>query len=267
MVIFAFIMLFFSILTSFSYFQNRYCSSTLLYLMVMGFEELKGPLKYIYMENLLSVASCVNSTLASIRRSHDYNDIETVARFRILISSLVDSPKELTQLSNEQLSNLGICMSCIMSSDFIEENPTYYQWSTGNVIAAVGFYAYMKQLDNSYLLNSHFPAFIVLMHQNSILQEKNFSVYNPFDLMNWCDTEQKKYDITKHFEYMLHVSCRKTGNSDDNLDHWRKEIEYELDTIEQRLNTRNTLEYAKSLYRALANSFSKEEIPGYCECD
>ena len=115
----------------------------------MGFEELKGPLKYIYMENLLSVASCVNSTLASIRRSHDYNDIETVARFRILISSLVDSPKELTQLSNEQLSNLGICMSCIMSSDFIEENPTYYQWSTGNVIAAVGFYAYMKQLDNS----------------------------------------------------------------------------------------------------------------------
>ena len=30
-VIFAFIMLFFSILTSFSYFQNRYCSSTLFY--------------------------------------------------------------------------------------------------------------------------------------------------------------------------------------------------------------------------------------------
>lgn len=109
--------------------------------------------------------------------------------------------------------------------------------------------------------------YIANLFQNSILQEKNFSVYNPFDLMNWCDTEQKKYDITKHFEYMLHVSCRKTGNSDDNLDHWRKEIEYELDTIEQRLNTRNTLEYAKSLYRALANSFSKEEIPGYCECD
>lgn len=229
------------------------------------------------MEDRLSIASYINSTIASIRKSHDYNDCGVVAQFMILGDTLVDNPKELVVLSNQQLANLALCMSYVISSDFVENYPSYNQWSTGKIFAAVGFYAYMKQLDNAYLLNSHYPAFITLMHegreyiadlfQSSILQKKNFSPYNPLDLMDFHNTEQKKYDITKHFEYMLHVTCRKAGCSDDNLDVWHNEIGYELDAIEQRLHTRNTLEYAKSMYRDLTTYFSKGIMPEYCTND
>mgnify|MGYP006905957733 CR=1 FL=1 len=48
MVIFAFVMLFFSILTSFSYFQNIYCSSTLFFLLpVVGVRTIQSYLNFM----------------------------------------------------------------------------------------------------------------------------------------------------------------------------------------------------------------------------
>lgn len=222
----------------------------------------------------MELVSCIDSTFTAIRKSCNCNDLSTVSQFMILGDALVSNPKELTILSNQQLANLALCASCIISGDFVETHPVYYQWSTGKVFAAVGFYAYMKQLDNSYLLNSHYPAFIVLMHegrdyiadlfQGSILQKTNFSPYNPLDLLDLHDTEQEKYDITKHFEYMLHVTCRRAGCSDNDLNAWCNCIEYELDAIERRLHTRNTLQHAKSMYQDLTANFSKDNMPEYC---
>lgn len=226
------------------------------------------------MEKELSIASCIDSTFTSIRKSSGYNNLEMVAQFMILGDALVSHTKELVELSNQQLTYLSLCMSYIVSSDFVKKYPAYDQWNTGKIFSAVGFYAYMKQLDNAYLLNSHYPAFIALMHegrdyiadlfQGSILQKKNISPYNPLDLLDFYDTDQKKYDITKHFEYMLHVVCRKAGCSDNNLDIWCNEIGYELDAIEQRLRTKNTLEYAKSMYQDLSGNFAKGIMPDYC---
>ena len=225
----------------------------------------------------LSLNSVIDRTFASIKRSSGYNNPNMIAQFMILGDELVSNTKELVELSNQQLTHLSLCMSYIIGSNFVRDYPNYCQWSSGKIFAAVGFFAYMKQLDNSYLLNSHYPAFIVLMHegreyiadlfQSSILQEKNFSPYNPLDLMDFYGTEQKKYDIIKHFEYMLHVTCRKAGYSDSNLDMWRSEIECELGAIEHRLHTRNTLEYAKSMYRDLVAHFSKGIMPEYCTND
>lgn len=225
------------------------------------------------MEKSLSIAFCIDETFSSIQNSA-CDEPKMIAQFMILGDALVRNTKELVELSNQQLSYLSICTSYIVSSDFVERYPFYHKWSTGKVFAAVGFYAYMKQLDNAYLLNSHYPAFVVLMHdgreyiadlfQSSILQKENISIYNPFDLNDFYDTEQKKYDITRHFEYMLHVMCQKSGCFDNNLDVWRNEIECELYAIEQRLNTKNTLEYAKSLYRDIAGNFSKGIMPDYC---
>lgn len=226
------------------------------------------------MENQTSIAFCIDSTFSAIKKSRDFNDLETVSQFMVLGDALVNNTKELVALSNQQLANLALCVSCVISSNFINKFPVYNQWNTGKVFAAVGFYAFMKQLDNSYLLNSHYPSFIVLMHegrkyiadlfQDSILQKKNFSPYNPFDILDAYDTEQEKNDITKHFEYMLHITCQKAGYFDNNLDVWRNEIEYERDAIEHRLHTRNTLNYAKSLYANLTAYFSKGEMPEYC---
>ena len=88
-----------------------------------------------------------------------------VLKFMLLIDSIIKNPKELTTLTNEDLANLGFCTSCIMASNFTSKYSQYYNWSTGAVVVSVGLYAFMKQLDNSYLLNSHFPAFIVLIHE------------------------------------------------------------------------------------------------------
>lgn len=226
----------------------------------------------------LSLNSVIDRTFASIKGSSSYNNPNMIAQFMILGEALVSNTKELVELSNQQLTHLSLCMSYIIGSNFVKDYPSYYQWSSGKIFAAVGFFAYMKQLDNSYLLNSHYPALIVLMHegrkyiadlfQDSILlQKKNFSPYNLFDMLDLRDTEQQKYDITKHFEYMLHIACRKAGCSDNNLDVWCDDIEYELDAIEHRLHTRNTLEYAKSMYRDLVAHFSKGIMPEYCTND
>lgn len=229
------------------------------------------------MEGQLSIASCIDGTIATLRKSRDCNDFESVAKFMILGDLFVDNTKELVELSNQQLAKLAICISCAISSNFTKKHPNYNQWSTGKVFAAVGFYAYMKQLDNAYLLNSHYPAFIALMHdgreyianlfQEAILQKKNMSPYNPLDLMDFQDNEQKKYDITKHFEYMLHVTCLRAGCYEDGLEVWRNEIEYEIKAIEGRLQTKNTLQYAKSMYKDLATNFAKGSMPIYCTND
>ena len=230
------------------------------------------------METHLSVESCIESTLNCLKRSADYSDGPTIAQFMILINSIVENPKELTELSNEQLANLGICMSCIMTSNFVRNYPRYYDWKIGEVVTSVGFYAFMKQLDNSYLLHSHYPAFILLIHggrdyfanllQDTILiNKKKLSFYNILDRIELAGSEQKKYDIAKHFEYMLLARCKEIGYLDQNLDSWFKDILYEIDSIEQRLQTKDSLPQTKQVYSILSNLFFKGLIPDCCKID
>lgn len=227
------------------------------------------------MENKLSISDCINSTYEQLNRNSDFSDDRTTSQFMILLDSLIHNPKELSFLSNQDLSNLGVCMSSIMSSGFTQRHPIYKIWDIGKVIGAIGFYAFMKQLDNSYLRNSHFPAFIVLiktgreyiadLFQYSILLSASFNRNNPFDRIDFYDSEQKKHDIIKHFEYTLHTACIQNGYSDETLTAWYNEIEDEIDLIEQRLQTKSTIQFAKSMYHSFVECFSKGEMPKYCK--
>lgn len=227
------------------------------------------------MENNLSLTKQIAHTCKSLSEERDCNATSNIVSFMILGAALIENPKEIADLPNEQLSKLGICISCLMSSDFVKIRPRYNEWSTGHVFAAVGFYAYMKQLDNSYMLKSHYPAFILLMHegrkfiadmfQEIILGDKNYSPYNPLDLLDFHDSTIKKYDVAKHFEYMLHVTCANAGFSDNFLRVWHDELKEEIDELQCRLNTSNSFGYAKSLYVKLAEDFSSGIIPDYCQ--
>lgn len=225
----------------------------------------------------VSINSCIENTIDSIKRSYDYSDLDTTAQFMVLIDSVISNPKELTTLSNRELADLGICMSCIMTSGFVDKYPNYNEWSTGKIVGTVGLYAFIKQLNNSYLLCSHYPSFVVLMHdgreyisdllQDAILFKRQINMYNIFDVSDFYDTEQKKYDIVKCFEYALHLMCRKTGNSDENLDVWCNEIECELNAIERRVHVQDSIEHVKSLYKNITSNFVDDKMPKYCMRD
>ena len=228
------------------------------------------------MENKVSLAKLIAETCNSLSQNRDCNATSNVLSFMMLGDALIKKTEEITELSNDQLSNLAICISCLMTSDFVQMHPRFNIWSTGHVFAAVGFYAYMKQLDNSHLYKSHCPGFILLMHegrkfiadlfQEIILGDKELSPYNPFDLLNFHDSAIKKYDVAKHFEYMLHVICANTGCADEFMNVWHDELKEEIDGIQQRLQTNNSLEYAKSLYKQLDADISNGVIPDYCLC-
>ena len=233
-------------------------------------------LKKIRMEKHLSVKLCIGNTMNCLKKSDNYTDISTTSQFMLLIDSIIKNPKELTTLTNEDLANLGFCTSCIMASDFTSKYSQYYIWSTGAVVVSVGFYAFMKQLDNSYLLNSHFPAFIVLIHEGreyfaNLIQEliltgkEKLSFYDAFDRIKFWGSEQKKYDIAIHFEYTLQRYCIVKGTSNEYLNDWLQEILHDIKSIEERLKTTDSLPQAKEVYYILSNLLLNNTMPTCCE--
>lgn len=230
------------------------------------------------MEKHLSIKSCIETTMNCLKKSENYTDTSTTSQFMLLIDSFIKNPKELTTLTNEELANLGFCTSCIMASDFTSKYSQYYNWSTGAIVVSIGFYAFMKQLDNSYLLNSHFPAFIVLIHEGReyfanliqeliLIKKEKFSFYNPFDRIKFFGSEQKKYDIAKHFEYTLQTHCIAKGTSNEYLNDWFKEILYEIKSIEERLETTDSVPQAKEVYYILSNLLLNNTMPTCCKID
>ena len=228
------------------------------------------------MEKHLSIKSCIETTMNCLKISKNYTDTSTTSQFMLLIDSFIKNPKELTTLTNEDLANLGFCTSCIMASNFTSKYSQYYNWSTGAVVVSVGFYAFMKQLDNSYLLNSHFPAFIVLIHEGreyfaNLIQEliltgkEKLSFYDALDRIKFWGSEQKKYDIAKHFEYTLQTHCIAKGTSNEYLNDWFKEILYEIKSIEERLQTTDSVPQTKQVYEILSNLFLNNSMPTCCE--
>ncbi len=228
------------------------------------------------MEKHLSIKSCIETTMNCLKKSENYTDTSTTSQFMLLIDSFIKNPKELTTLTNEDLANLGFCTSCIMASNFTSKYSQYYNWSTGAVVVSVGFYAFMKQLDNSYLLNSHFPAFIVLIHEGreyfaNLIQEliltgkEKLSFYDALDRIKFWGSEQKKYDIAKHFEYTLQTHCIAKGTSNEYLNDWFKEILYEIKSIEERLQTTDSVPQTKQVYEILSNLFLNNSMPTCCE--
>ena len=228
------------------------------------------------MEKHLSIKSCIETTMNCLKKSKNYTDTSTTSQFMLLIDSFIKNPKELTTLTNEDLANLGFCTSCIMASNFTSKYSQYYNWSTGAVVVSVGFYAFMKQLDNSYLLNSHFPAFIVLIHEGreyfaNLIQEliltgkEKLSFYDALDRIKFWGSEQKKYDIAKHFEYTLQTHCIAKGTSNEYLNDWFKEILYEIKSIEERLQTTDSVPQTKQVYEILSNLFLNNSMPTCCE--
>ena len=211
----------------------------------------------------------INSTLQALKQSDDYSDQETTTNFMILTECLIDFPNEIANLSNQQLANLSICLSCMQTSDFTKKYPTYYEWNSGRVISAVGFYSYMKQLDNAYLLNAHYPSFIVLIHDGRNFITDLF-LNTSLKGNNSCDEFEKRQEaeaVTKYFECLLHVTCNKAGCSDAHTENWFNELKRDIDSIKYFARRREPFEDAKKMYRMIANSFESGIMPDYCKTE
>ena len=66
---------------------------------------------------------------------------------------------------------------------------------------------------------------------------------------------------------MLLARCKEIGYLDQNLDSWFKDILYEIDSIEQRLQTKDSLPQTKQVYSILSNLFFKGLMPDCCKID
>ena len=83
-------------------------------------------------------------------------------------------------------------------------------------------------------------------------------------VLSW-EIDIKKYDIAKHFEYTLQTHCIAKGTSNEYLNDWFKEILYEIKSIEERLQTTDSVPQTKQVYEILSNLFSNNSMPTCCE--
>lgn len=218
------------------------------------------------MKTDISLKDAVNQTITAMQKSSDFSDSETISSIVILMDIMWKSPKEILTLDDSSL--LAIALSSTISSDFAKNCPQYYNHSTGEFLCAVGFYAFMKQLEHGMMLNAHFPAFIVLLHEGReymaeliekalLSKVKSRSPYNPFFISAFNDAESKKYAIVKGIELVMHVTCAQKGYSDPNLQRWQMEIESEINDIKRLIGT-DFFKYALDLYRFIAENLKSD---------
>lgn len=119
---------------------------------------------YFSMSDNLSLCSAIDIAMSALKISDDFSDPTSVASFMIFMSHITTHPKQVVQCND--LENLGIVTSSIMTTDFIQQYPCYNGISQGEVLSAVGFYAYMKQLKLGAFLDIHYPAFVLLLHHS-----------------------------------------------------------------------------------------------------
>lgn len=213
-----------------------------------------------------TLEKAVDTVFSAMRESSNYTDKETVASFMILINCIIESPNEV--LNFKDYSRLSLALSALISSGFLNNYPKYYEYSTSDVACSVGFYAYMKQLEEGSMHNSHLPAFAVLLHDGrnflaniaeaALSSEiKCESPYNPFFNIEQEDICKKKYAIIKGAELSVINRCIITGVSDEALEEWKNNIVKELDDIEKLLG-KDLFKEAIKVYKYLAKKLSSD---------
>ena len=186
----------------------------------------------------LSLNETIDKAFLAIITSNDFSDATTTASFMILFDEIISAPKEILKLDENKLSLLSLISSTIITSGFTKRFPTYNKYDTGEIICSVGFYTFMKQIKNDNLQDSFLPGFIVLIHdgreQIAQLIEKymlpdnsNTNIYNVFDIIEYKNSEYKKYSITKGIELYTHGIFRSRGLRDENINRWYLELETE----------------------------------------
>lgn len=185
----------------------------------------------------VTLNKAVDAAFLALQKSSDYSDQNTVASFMILIDTIIESPKEVLNLKDP--SRLALVLATLASSGFLSSYPKYYEYSTGEVVCSVGFYLFMKQLEQGEMRNAHLPAFVVLLHEGrtymaNIVETALLSVaspYSPFSCMDFEDISRKKYAVVKGAELSIICRCQETGAYDEHLVQWRNELEREYDSI------------------------------------
>lgn len=213
-----------------------------------------------------TLGKAVDSVFTAMRKSSNYTDEETVASFMILIECIIESPNEV--LNFKDYSRLSLALSTLISSGFLYNYPNYYEYSTSDVVCSVGFYAYMKQLEEGSMLNSHLPAFAVLLHDGRrymaniveaalISEIEHESPYNPFFNLDYENIHKKKYAIIKGAELSIINRCIITKVSDETLEEWKNDIVRELDNIKTLLG-KDLFKEAIKVYKYIEKKLSSD---------
>ena len=205
------------------------------------------------MENKMTIEEAVDLTIATLRGSSDYTDARTVSSFMLLLDTVIESPKNILMLKNPL--KLSIVLTSLVTSGFPKRYPRYYNYNTGMVACAVGFYCFMKQLKTN--VNAHnLPTIIVLLHDGRDYMAKivedcltsSMSPYNPLDMFDFEGMDSKKYAVVKVIEYIMHKKFNDYGLSDMNLDAWKSRLNLEIKTLEQIVGTDDYFSYAIKVY-------------------
>lgn len=217
------------------------------------------------MENKITIEEAVDLTIAALRVSPDYKDTRAVSSFMLLLDTIIGSPQDILTLRNPL--KLSIVLTSLVTSGFPERYPRYYNYNTGMVACAMGFYCFMKQLQTN--VNAHnLPTIIVLLHDGRDYMAKivedcltsSRSPYNPLDMFDLEDMDSKKYAVVKAIEYIMHKKYNDYGLSDLNLNAWKLSIISEIKTLEQILGTDDYFSYAIKVYEHIDRKL-KSSIP------
>lgn len=217
------------------------------------------------MDTQKEIPAFINSTLRTMAVSEDYCDKKTTTQFLILMALCKDRPEELVRLTNEELKGLSNCMAAILASDCICKNPSYYGCSTGEIACVVGFYAFMKQIENRTV--PAYPAFVVLLHNGrrflseifkNVLVDANFSPYNPFDVMDSNRNRNKAEAIVKGLELAILIIITNMGFEDQDMLRWKNDLIAENETIKQQIGT-DYIKYPRQLFNKLDVNFSSSD--------
>lgn len=206
----------------------------------------------------------VDAAFLAMQKSSDYADRQTVTSFMILIDTIIDSPDEVLHLKDP--SRLALVLAALVSSGFLSSYPKYYEYSTGEVVCSVGFYLFMKQLDQGEMRNAHLPAFVVLLHDGrrymtniveaALLSDSGAaSPYNPFFQMDFDEVSKKSMAVVKGAELSINNRCKQTGVSDEYLDQWRYGLERERDSIRALIGN-DFFKDAMKTYKYLENKLA-----------
>lgn len=233
---------------------------------------------FIIMSDNMNLQGAMNIAMSAMRNSDDFTDSKSVASFMIFMSRITQHPSEVVSCNN--LEDLGIIASSIMTSDFVVKFPTYYGVSQGEVLGAVGFYAYMKQLEMGIFLDAHYPAFILLLHhgrrflnniyKHMLMKNSNlansFSVYNPFDRIEYEAISSKVRYQMKAFEYIILTVARNKGYYDNSFNSWFNELSVEFGP-EFKQEYKKYFEEAKRLYKFVAKDLISDSPFDYAKND
>lgn len=217
------------------------------------------------MKDYVSVTNAIGLSIDAMRRCDDYNDTKIVSTFMIVLDSIINSPSEIISLRNPL--KLSIVLTTLITSDFTIRYPRYYNYNTGKIACAVGFYCFMKELEtNVSALN--LPTIIVLLHDGRHFMAELFeeymnsrvrSPYNPLDVFCTMEASSKKYAIVKGLEYLMHKTYNEYNLYDENLSEWKYDLSLEIKQIEKVAETNDFFDYAKKLYGYLDTKFKSNQ--------